>query len=369
MKLEEVALRQIRMRLTHPFETSFGVTESRHVVLVEVREGDTVGYGEVTAAEGPFFSHESYETAWHVLSDFIVPWSLGHEFASPGDFPARVDTIRGHRMARAALENALWDLEARRRGIPLWQLLGAVRSEIACGVSIGIQPTPDELLAKIEQAVRNGYRRVKVKIGPGRDRETLARIRRTWPELPLVADANSAYTLSDTPLLQSFDEFGLMMLEQPLHWEDIIDHATLQARIATPICLDESIRSSDDARKAIDIGACRIVNIKLGRVGGHTSAREVHDRCLERGVPVWCGGMLETGVGRAHNVALSGLEGFTLPGDVAASRRYWDEDIIEPEIEVTPEGTILQSMDPGIGYRVREDRIEDLTERHRRFLA
>ena len=367
MKPDTIEVRQLRMRLCHPFETSFGVTEERRVVLVTVREGSLAGWGEVTAAEGPFFSHESYETAWHVLCDFIVPWSLGRDFASPSDFPPVVARIRGHRMARAGLENALWDLAARQRNLPLWQMLGGRRREVECGVSIGIQPSPEVLLEKIAEAVESGYRRVKIKVRPGWDAEILERVRREWPGLPLMADANSAYTLGDTPLLRSLDAFGLMMLEQPLDWEDIIDHATLQQEIETPICLDESIRSADDARKASQIGACRIINIKLGRVGGHTAARAVHDCSMERGIPVWCGGMLETGIGRAHNVALSSLENFCLPGDVSASRRYWSEDIVEPEIEVTPEGTILQSEAAGIGYRVREGLIEKLTERLRTF--
>ena len=367
MRPEEIEIRQIRMRLRHPFETSFGVTEERHVVLLSARCGDRVGYGEVTAAEGPFFSHESYQTAWHVLSDFVIPWFLGSDLASPSQFPKLVASIRGHSMAKAGMENALWDLAAKVEGVPLWRMLGGRRDEIACGVSIGIESSPEVLFRKIEDAVAEGYRRIKIKIRPGWDVRVVDRIRSRWPDLPLMADANSAYTLEDAPRLRELDAFGLMMLEQPLHWEDLIDHAALQTELATPICLDESIHSADDARKAHQIGACRIVNVKLGRLGGHTGARAVHDCCQERGIPVWCGGMLETGIGRAHNVALSGLGNFSLPGDVAASRRYWEEDIVDPEIEVTPRGTIFQSEAPGIGYRVREDLVDRLTERHRRF--
>lgn len=367
MRPERIELRQIRMELRQPFETSFGVTQERHVVLVAARAGDEVGYGEVTAAEGPFFSHESYETAWHVLSDYLIPWTLGRDWDSPEEFPQAVDSVRGHAMAKAGLENALWDLSARIEGRPLWQRLGGSRSAIECGVSIGLQASAEQLEEKIARAVADGYRRVKLKIRPGRDVEVLGPVREGWPDLPLMADANSAYTLGDVDVLKQLDAFGLTMLEQPLHWEDIIDHATLQRELATPICLDESIHSAEDARKAHQIGACRIVNVKLGRMGGHTGACRLHDVCRDLGMPVWCGGMMETGIGRAHNVALSSLENFSLPGDVAASRRYWKEDVIDPAIEVTGEGTILQSMAPGIGYRVREDVLENRTERHRVF--
>lgn len=367
MRADEITLRQIRMRLRHPFRTSFGVTEERHVVLVSVRLGNTVGYGEVTAAEGPFFSHESFDTAWHVLSDYVIPWTVGRDLEGPEALPGILDPIRGHRMAKAGLENAWWDLSAKLEDRPLWRHLGGSRSEIECGVSIGIQDTVDVLLRKIGEAAEAGYRRVKVKIRPGWDVEVVGAIRERWPDLPLMADANSAYTLVDAPRLRELDAFGLTMLEQPLHWEDIIDHAALQKEIRTPICLDESIHSADDARKAVGIGACRIVNVKLGRLGGHTGARAVHDWCQAHEIPVWCGGMLETGIGRAHNVAMSGLENFRLPGDVSASRRYWETDVVDPEISVTEAGTISQSENAGIGYRVREDRLDELTERVRRF--
>ena len=369
MRVEEVELRQLRMTLEHPFETSFGATRERRVTIVRVRDGRDAGYGEVTAAEGPFFSHETYETAWHVLSDFIVPWTLGREFASPAEFPETVRRVRGHPMAKAGLENALWDLAAKQRQVPLWKLLGGVRPRIACGVSIGIQPSIEALLAKIRAELEDGYRRVKIKIKPGLDVDVVGAVREAFPELPLMADANAAYTLADAGIFASLDAFGLTMVEQPFHYDDMVDHAALQSRISTPVCLDESIRSAEDARKAIEIGACRVVNVKLGRVGGHTAARAVHDACAERQVPVWCGGMLESGIGRAHNVALSTLENFTLPGDVAASRRYWARDIVEPEIEVTPDGEIQPSPDPGIGYAVRHDRIDGWTVRRRTFTA
>jgi O-succinylbenzoate synthase len=355
------------MQLRFPFQTCFGTTRERRVTIVKVTDGEIAGFGEVTAAEGPAFSHETFETAWHILCDYAIPWTLGKTFEHAADLAGILRPIRGHNMAKAGLENALWDLEARAREVPLWKLLGGVRERIACGVSIGIQPSVGALLDKIGEASAAGYRRVKVKIKPGWDLDVIREVRASFPATPLMADANSAYTLEDTELFRQLDRFDLMMVEQPLHWEDIIDHAALQRRIRTPICLDESIHSADDARKAVGIGACRVVNVKVGRVGGHLAARAVHDVCRGLGVPVWCGGMLESGIGRAHNVALSTLQNFSIPGDVSASRRYWDEDIIDPEIEVSAEGEIDVPEEPGIGYRVREDLIDRLTVRERTF--
>jgi O-succinylbenzoate synthase len=270
-------------------------------------------------------------------------------------------------MAKAGLETALWDLEAKIRNVPLWQMLGGTRKSIDCGVSIGIQSSIDKLIAKIAAEVDSGYRRIKIKIKPGWDVEVIKEVRAAFPEILLMADANSAYTLADVDVFKAMAKYNLLMFEQPLHHEDMIDHAELQKQIATPICLDESIHSAHDARKAIQIGACKIINIKLGRLGGHKEVRDVHDVCRDNGVPVWCGGMLESGIGRAHNVALSSLENFSLPGDVSASRRYWSEDIIEPPVEVSTHGQITQRGDPGIGYRVKEDLIERLTERSQVF--
>jgi O-succinylbenzoate synthase len=272
-------------------------------------------------------------------------------------------------MAQAGLETALWDLEARIANRPLWKLLGGSRTFIDCGVSIGIQPSIDALLSKIQTELDAGYRRIKIKIKPGWDLQVIQEVRRAFPKILLMADANSAYTLADMELFQKLDQFDLMMIEQPLHDEDIIDHATLQRSIQTPICLDESIHTAEDARKAIEIGACRIINIKLGRVGGHRVARAVHDVCREHGIPVWCGGMLESGIGRAHNIAMSSLDNFTLPGDVTASKRYWEHDIIDPEVVVDGEGRITQSSDSGLGYRVNEDRMAEFTVRSQVFTA
>jgi O-succinylbenzoate synthase len=270
-------------------------------------------------------------------------------------------------MAKAALENALWDIEAQQKGVPLAKLLGGTLEEIPCGVSIGIQNSVEELLEKIQRELDAGYQRIKVKIKPGWDVEVLERIRQRFPRIALMADANSAYTLADLPRLKSLDRFYLMMVEQPLGWDDLLDHAKLQRELATPICLDESIHSADDARKAIEIGACKIINVKLGRVGGFTAARQVEEVCRAKNVPVWCGGMLESGIGRAHNIALSTLPGFTLPGDVSASRRYWTQDIIDPEVMVTPEGTIQVPQTPGLGYTPNLERIEKATVRKEAF--
>jgi O-succinylbenzoate synthase len=367
--IRQVEMRELRMRLLHPFETSFGSTQDRHIVLLKVVDGAQAGWGEVTAAEGPFYSYETWETAWHVLRDYIIPRVIGKSLDTIEAFHALVNGIRGHKMAKAGLETALWDLQAKTQGVPLWKLMGGTRQRIDCGVSIGIQPSIDKLLAKIDTELQSGYRRIKIKIKPGWDVEVVRQVRLAFPTIKLMGDANSAYTIADVDVFKEMDKYDLMMFEQPLHYEDMIDHAELQRRIDTPICLDESIHSADDARKAIGIGACRIINVKLGRVGGHQETKAVHDVCRDNGIPVWCGGMLESGIGRAHNVALSSLENFTLPGDVAASKRYWSEDIIEPAVEVSPDGQISQIDAPGIGYAVKEDLIDRLTVRSQVFSA
>lgn len=368
MKIDRVTLRQIGMPLLHFFETSFSRTTERHMILVEVHGDGLSGWGEVTAGENPFYNEEWTGSAWPLLRDYAIPRVLGHGLASAADVCPLTAHIRGHNMARGGLETAIWDLEARQKGIPLWQAIGGgARREIPCGVSIGIQNSVEELLEKIQCEVEAGYQRVKVKIKPGWDVEVLDRIRQRFPRMALMADANSAYTLDDLPRLKLLDRFYLMMIEQPLGWDDILDHVRLQRELATPLCLDESIHSAGDARKAIEAGACKIINIKLGRVGGFASARRIHDICRAKNVPVWCGGMLESGIGRAHNIALSALAGFTLPGDVSASQRYWAEDIIEPEVTVTHEGTIRVPLTPGLGFTPRLDRIEKLTVRRESF--
>jgi O-succinylbenzoate synthase len=357
------------MRLLYPFETSFGSTKERHIILVRASDGNNSGWGEVTAAEGPFYSYETWKTAWHILRDYIIPSVIGKELLEPSDFGTFVRGVRGHNMAKAGVETALWDLDAKIKGVPLWKMLGGQRERIDCGVSIGIQPSIDILLSKIEAELNVGYRRIKLKIKPGLDVEIIRQVRGSFPNIRLMCDANSAYTLNDVDVFKKMDGFDVMMFEQPLHHEDIIDHAELQKQIRTPICLDESIHSAADARKAIKIGACKIINIKLGRVGGHKEARAVHDVCRDHGVPVWCGGMLESGIGRAHNIALSSLENFSLPGDVSASKRYWSEDIIDPTVEISSDGQIAQSNQPGIGYQVKEQLIEQFTVRSQVFSA
>ena len=367
MKFDGITLREIRMPLLAPFETSFGTTQDRRIILVEVAGEGATGWGEVTATEGPFYNEEFTDSAWHILKHFAIPKALASPLASASEAAARWSHLRGQRMATGGLESALWDWEAKLQGRPLHALLGGVHREISCGVSIGIKPTIDELLETIAKEVAAGYQRIKIKIKPGWDVDVLDRVRQHFPRLRLMADANSAYTLADKAHLKVLDRFYLMMLEQPLAHDDLIDHAKLQQYIETPVCLDESIRTLRHAEQAIEIGACRIINIKLGRVGGFRAARAIHDCCQAAKIPVWCGGMLESGIGRAHNIALSTLPNFVLPGDVSASRRYWTADVIRPEVEVTPSGAILVRSGPGIGYEVDGQRVERLTVRKESF--
>jgi O-succinylbenzoate synthase len=369
MRIEQLTLREIRMRLKAPFETSFGVTQDRRILLVEVIADGVSGWGEITAMESPSFNSETTETAWHIVCDFIAPMLVGQELAIAAEFPRVVSGIRGHNMAKAGVENALWDIESQQNGSPLWKWLGGTRQEIACGVSLGIRETPQALVSKVGTEVADGYQRIKLKIKPGKDVDFVAAVRKQFPDILLSVDANSAYQLQDAEHLRQLDQFRLLMIEQPLEWDDIYSHIELQKQLRTAICLDECINNDREAAVAIDSGACRIINIKLGRVGGHSGARKVHDVCRLRNVPVWCGGMLESGIGRAHNIAMSSLPGFELPGDVSASQRYWAEDIIEPEVEVTPRGTIPALMKPGLGYAVKSDLIERLTVRSKTWKA
>jgi len=361
MRIESITLRKLKMHLKSPFETSFGITHDRTVVLVELLADGFTGWSEVTALEEPFFNSETVDTAWLIIRGFLVPLVLGKEFGSAAEIPRIFAAIRGHEMARAGVENALWDVEAQQKNLSLAQLLGGTQSAIKCGVSLGLQASPEVLLEKVAVELRAGYRRIKLKIKPGKDLEVVGTVRNAHPGILLSVDANSAYTLADSDHLKRFDEFGLLMLEQPLWWDDISNHAKLQKHLQTPICLDESIRHVRAAETALELGAARIINIKLGRVGGHTSAREIHALCLARNIPVWCGGMLECGIGRAHNIAISSLPGYTLPGDVSASKRYWEEDVIDPPVEVSPLGTIQVPTSPGLGYHVRRDLIERWT--------
>jgi o-succinylbenzoate synthase len=367
MKIESIALREIRMRLKSPFETSFGTVQDRRIVLVEVVVEGTSGWGEVTAGETPAYNAETTDTAWHVLSDFIVPNLIGKSIFTASDVPALLSQIRGHEMAKSGVENALWDAEAQLRGLPLYKHLGGTTDEIASGVSLGIRENPEALVKRVEEELRSGYQRIKLKIKPGKDYEFVAAVRKEFPKIQLSVDANSVYTLDDATHLKSLDEFDLLMMEQPLSWDDIHAHSKLQAQIKTAICLDECIYNTRHALTAIELKSCRIINVKLGRVSGHTEARLMQNACREHGVPVWCGGMLESGVGRAHNIAMSTLPGFSLPGDVSASQRYWSEDIIEPAVEVTPKGTIRVPKTPGLGYTVKRELVERLTVRRNVF--
>jgi O-succinylbenzoate synthase len=364
MRIERVTLRQIRMPLVHFFETSFGRTTERDIILVEVTGEGVSGWGEVTAGEKPFYNEEWTDSAWLILRDYAIPRVLGRDLAGPEEVAPLTAHIRGHQMALGGLEAAVWDLTARVAGQPLWKAIGGgARREIPCGVSIGIQDSVAQLLEKIERELAAGYQRIKMKIKPGWDVDVVRQVRARFPAIKLMADANSAYTLEDTARLKQLDEFYLMMIEQPLAHDDIIDHAVLQAKLDTPICLDESIRSAHHAEQAIRLHACGIINIKLGRVGGFAEAKRLHDVAQAAGVPVWCGGMLEAGVGRAHNIALSTLPNFVLPGDVSASQRYWARDIIVPPVETTAQGTIRVSDEPGFGYALDRDYIRSIAIR------
>jgi o-succinylbenzoate synthase len=364
MLLDQITLREIRMPLVHFFETSFGRTTERYIVLVEVQSGGVSGWGEVTCGENPFYNEEWTDSAWLILRDYVAPRVLNHNFECAADVGSRSAHIRGHLMARGGLEAAVWDLEARLLGKPLYQHIGGgARREIPCGVSIGIQNSVGQLLEKIETELAAGYQRIKMKIKPGWDFDVVRQVRERFPAILLMADANSAYTLADALLLKCLDEYNLMMIEQPLAHDEIIDHAKLQAQLKTPICLDECIRSAHQAEQAIAMDAGRIINIKLGRVGGFAEARRVHDVAQSAGIPVWCGGMLESGIGRAHNIALATLPNFTLPGDVSASQRYWARDIIHPPVEVTSHGTIAIRDEPGFGYELDREFLDSITVR------
>ena len=354
MRIESITLRKLKMRLKSPFETSFGVTHDRTVVLVELLADGLTGRSEVAASEGPFYNSETADTAWLIMI-------LGKEFGSASEIPCIFAAIRGHEMARAAMENALSDVEAQQKNLSLARWLGGTPSEIKCGVSLGLEATPEVLLERVAVELRAGYQRIKLQIKPGKDIEVVRAVRNAHPGMLLSVDANSAYTRVELEHLKRFDEFNLLMMEQPLWWDDIANQAKLQRHLKTSLCLDESIRRVRDAEAALDLGARRIINIKVGRVGGHSTAREIQSLCLARNLPVWCGGILECGIGRAYNIAVASLPGYTLPGDVSASNRYWEEDVVDPPIEVSPRGTIQVPASPGLGYHVRRDLIEHRT--------
>src|ERR1700728_580142 len=369
MKIDAITLRELRLRLKAPFETSFATTHERRGLLVEVHSASITGWGEITAGETPFYSSENTDTSWVIFTKFIAPLVLGQDLESPADVPALLRPIRGHEMTKAGFENAVWDIQAQMKCVPLATLLGGRITDIPCGGSIGIHNNSSELLKALEKEVAAGYQRLKLKIKPGKDIEIVAAVRKHLPSVQLMVDANSAYQLKDADILRRFDDYDLTMIEQPLGWDEIYEHSILQRLLKTTICLDECVHHVRHARTAIDLRACGVINIKLGRVGGHTEARRIEELCRTKSIPVWCGGMLETGIGRAHNIALSSLPGFVLPGDISASQRYWDEDIIEPEVEVSPQGTIRVPISPGLGYKVRRKRVEESTVRQEHFRA
>jgi len=352
------------MPLVRFFETSFGRTTHRRIILVEVASQGVSGWGEVTCGENPFYNEEWTDAAWLIVRDYVGPRILRVAFQSAAEVGARSEHIRGHYMARGGVEAAVWDLEARLKGLPLWDHIGGGWfKEIACGVSIGIQNSVADLLKTIENEVAAGYQRLKIKIKPGWDIDVVREVRKEFPGIRLMADANSAYTIEDADHLKRLDEFHLMMIEQPLAHDEIVDHAALQSQLETSICLDECIRTVHHAEQAIHLQACGILNIKLGRVGGFREALRIHDLATANSIPVWCGGMLESGIGRAHNIALSTLPNFVLPGDVSASKRYWDRDIVSPAVEVSPQGTIAVSNAPGFGYDIDYDYLGHVTVR------
>ena len=366
-RLEQITLREIRLPLREPFRISSGSVTERRIPLLELRDADGVTvWSEGVALEDPNYSGEAIDTAWIAMSEWVAPRVIGRDFAHPRDvYPVLEQDFRGNWMAKAAVEMGMWVLEATRQGIPLATLLGGTRTEIATGISLGIQSSPEALVAKARAAVAEGYRKVKIKIAPGHDVAWVRAVREALgPDAPLMADANNAYTLADADLLAQLDDLDLMMIEQPLAWDDIVQHATLQQRLRTPICLDESITSVDRARDMVTLDSGRIINIKPGRVGGFASSLAIHDYCLANNIPVWCGGMLESGIGRACNVALASLPGFTKPGDLSPSARYWSRDVVTPEWTMSADGMVRVPLDrSGLGVDVDVDRIDNLTVR------
>ena len=367
MRIEKVTLRLMEMEMKAPFTTSFGTFKTREFILVEAVDADgTSGWGETVAFNVPFYSEETVKTNWHMLEDYLIPLILHKEIEHPDEVNEIFAPIRKNNMAKAAIEGAIWDVYAKQNNMSLAEALGGKRESIDVGISIGIQDTVEELVEIVRGFVNEGYKRIKVKIKPDWDVEVMRTLRSEFPDIAIMADANSAYSLNDTALLKQLDEFDLMMIEQPLASDDIIDHAKLQKELSTPICLDESIHSLEDARKAVELGSTKIINIKIGRVGGLTEAVKIHDYCQENNIPVWCGGMLESGIGRAHNVALTTLPNFTLPGDTASSSRYWEKDLIEPEV-VSVDGLIEVPKAKGIGYEVNLETVDQFTVDKKEF--
>lgn len=369
MKLDKIVLRRMELELKAPFQTSFGTQVVREFIVVEAHGEGHIGYGECVVSSEPLYNEETVKTAWHIMEDFLIPmlYEKG-TIEHPDEVSELFKPIRRNNMAKSALEAAIWDLHAKSNNLTLAEALGGEKKQIDVGVSIGIQESLDDLLMVVEGFVLEGYKRMKIKIKPGTDYEMLAGVRRKFPNILMMADANSAYTLKDIDVLKKLDELDLMMIEQPLAHDDIIDHAKLQAQLKTPVCLDESIHSLEDAKKAIELGSCKIINIKVGRVGGLTEAKKIHDYCESKNIPLWCGGMLESGIGRAHNIAITTLSNFVLPGDTAGSARYWHEDIISPEV-VANNGTIDVPTGFGIGYQPVDSLMDKYTLEKKEYVA
>ncbi len=367
LEIDRIELYLLSLPYVHFFETSLGREEERTFILVKLYADGLCGYGEVVAGKSPLYSYETVSTAWHILKEFLIPQVFHHTLFHPLDFYEKARIYRGHPMAKAGMELALWDLEAKRKNLPLWNLYGGINKEIPSGVSIGIQDTETQLLERIQTFLGEGYRRIKIKIKPSWDVAVCRKVRKSFPEISLQVDANGAYTLQDKEHLKKLDEFDLVMVEQPFAPYDLWDHSRLQREMKTPLCLDESIYNMDSSRKALEMGSCRVINIKVGRVSGVVEARKIHDFCQKNSIPVWCGGMLESGIGRAHNIHLSTLPNFKFPADLSASRRYYTEDLIEPPIDLTPQGTVRVPELPGLGVFPQEERITRATQFHEVF--
>jgi len=351
------------MQLVSPFRTSFGVELDRDCIIVRVGAGEHEGWGECVAGEFPGYSYETAGTAWHIMQDFLIPAMLRTTLSAPGDVCAAWSEYKGHPLARAGLEMAVWDLAGRVTSTSLRDLLGGTGERDKVGVSIGIQPSAEEMVQRVGEYRTQGYGRIKLKIAPENDLPIVAAVREAYPDIPLQVDANSAYSRKDFEHLRGLDAFNLQLIEQPFAEDDLLDHARFQAMISTPVCLDESIGNLRHARQALEIDACRVINIKQGRVGGLTEALAIHDLCRQAGVPVWCGGMLETGIGRAANLALASLPGFTMPGDISASSRYYHEDLAQPLFELNPDSTIDVPQGAGLGVQVDRDALDRFTLR------
>jgi o-succinylbenzoic acid (OSB) synthetase len=363
MRIEKIELRHTKMELVSPFETSLGVELFEEHIIVRVDADGVTGWGECVVEPSPSYSYETLQTAWHILSDFLIPSILGKDFHSIEDALTPYKWIRGHRMAKAGVEAALFDAFAKSEGVSLSAFLGGTRERISVGVSVGLQSSPAELVKVVAGYLKDGYKRIKIKIAPGRDVELVKAVRKEFPKIQLQVDANSAYTLNDIAMLQQLDGYDLQLIEQPLGYDDIYDHSLLQRKLKTPICLDESIYTVSDTRAAIELGSCKIINIKPGRVGGYTESIKIHDYCASKNIPVWHGGMDESGIGRAGNVALASLPNFTLPGDISASKRYYKVDIVEPEFVINKDGIMDVPTKPGIGVEVNVNLLEKVTVR------